>query len=125
MTMIFGFANRNREGICAESMTTSMGKPITLTAYAQDRGNRRDYEELKQTIFLLGTECILHQGPARPDFSSEKITVRDRAKAGEDLVQGVFIWGALKLLICRNTGESLRKFLFAKTHTKVISFYAE
>jgi hypothetical protein len=122
MTMISGFANRNREGIYAESMTTSVGKPITLTEYAQDR---RDYEELKQTIFLLGTECILHQGPARPDFSSEKITVRDRAKAGEDLVQGVFIWGALKLLICRNTGESLRKFLFAKTHTKVISFYAE
>jgi len=66
--MIFGFANRNREGICAESMTTSMGKPITLTAYAQDRGNRRDYEELKQTIFLLGTEWISHQGPDRPNF---------------------------------------------------------
>jgi hypothetical protein len=97
MTMIFGFANRNREGIYAESMTTSMGKPITLTAYAQDRGNRRDYEELKQTIFLLGTEWILHQGPARPDFSSEKITGRDRAKAGEDLVRAVFYLGSAKV----------------------------
>ena len=125
MTMIFGFANRNREGIYAESMTTSVGKPITLTAYAQDRGNRRDYEELKQTIFLLGTECILHQGPARPDFSSEKITGRDRAKLEKIWFGPFFIWGVLKLLICRNTGESLRKFLFAKTHTKVISFYAE
>ena len=125
MTMIFGFANRNREGICAESMTTSMGKPITLTAYAQDRGNRRDYEELKQTIFLLGTECILHQGPARPDFSSEKITGRDRAKLEKIWFGPFFIWGVLKLLICRNTGESLRKFLFAKTHTKVITFYTE
>ena len=97
MTMISGFANRNREGIYAESMTTSMGKPITLTAYAQDRGNRRDYEELKQTIFLLGTEWILHQGPARPDFSSEKITGRDRAKAGEDLVRAVFYLGSAKV----------------------------
>jgi hypothetical protein len=80
-----GEVSTDREGIYAESMTASVGKPITLTAYAQDRGNRSDYEELKQTTFPLGTEWILHQGPARPDFSSEKITGRDRAKAGEGM----------------------------------------
>ncbi|MBL4580909.1 MAG: hypothetical protein JKY29_03745 [Gammaproteobacteria bacterium] len=80
-----GEVSIDREGFYAESITASVGKPVTLTAYAQDRGNRSDYEELEQTIFPLGTEWIMHQGPARPDFSSEKITGRDRAKANEGM----------------------------------------
>ncbi len=75
----------DREGIYADRLTASVGKPITLTAYAQDRGNRSDYEELDQLIFPLGTEWILHQGPSVPDFSVEKITGRERAAAGEGM----------------------------------------
>ena len=73
----------DREGIYAKKMTASVGKPLTLTAFAQDRGNREDYEELEQLIFPLGTEWIMHQGPAKPDFSVEKVTGRERAQAGE------------------------------------------
>ncbi|MBL4574211.1 MAG: hypothetical protein JKY86_14250 [Gammaproteobacteria bacterium] len=80
-----GEVSIDRQGFYAESITASVGKPVTLTAYAQDRGNRSDYEELEQTIFPLGTEWIMHRGPARPDFSSEKITGRDRAKANEGM----------------------------------------
>jgi len=78
-----GEVSIDREGITAELMTTSVGKPVTLTAYAQDRGNRSDYPELDQLLYPLGSEWILHQGPARPDFESEKITGRDRAKGSE------------------------------------------
>jgi len=80
-----GEVSTDREGIYAESMTASVGKPVTLTAYAQDRGERDQYPELDKTIFPLGTEWILHQGPAAPDFSSEKITGRERADAGEGM----------------------------------------
>jgi hypothetical protein len=75
----------NREGIYADKLTASVGKPVTLTAYAQDRGNRSDYEEMDQLIFPLGTEWIMHQGPAAPDFSVAKITGRERAAAGEGM----------------------------------------
>jgi len=80
-----GEVSIDREGFYAETMTASVGKPMTLTAYAQDRGNRIDYEELDQLIFPLGTEWILHQGPAMPEFSSEKISGRERAKSGEGM----------------------------------------
>ncbi|PCI77600.1 MAG: hypothetical protein COB20_07760 [SAR86 cluster bacterium] len=78
-----GALSIDREGITADNMTASVGKPVTLTAYAQDRGNRSDYPELEQVIFPLGTEWVLHQGPAKPDFESEKITGRDRATGSE------------------------------------------
>lgn len=80
-----GEVSTDREGIYADKITASVGKPVTLTAYAQDRGERDEYPELEQTIFPLGTEWILHQGPARPDFSVEKITGRERAAAGEGM----------------------------------------
>lgn len=80
-----GEVSIDREGIYAETMTASVGKPVTLTAYAQDRGNRSDYPELEQTIFPLGSEWILHQGPAMPDFSSEKISGRERAEGDEGM----------------------------------------
>lgn len=80
-----GAVSTDRVGVYAEKITASVGKPVTLTAYAQDRGERDQYPELDKTIFPLGTEWILHQGPARPDFSAEKITGRERADAGEGM----------------------------------------
>jgi hypothetical protein len=70
------------EGIYASRITTSVGEPVTLTAYVQDRGNRADYDEVKQLLFPLGTEWILHQGPAEPDIEHARITGRERAAEG-------------------------------------------
>lgn len=70
------------EGIYTSRITTSVGDPVTLTAYVQDRGNRADYEDNKMLSYPLGTEWVLHQGPAVPEFSQAKITGRERAKEG-------------------------------------------
>jgi len=70
------------EGIYASRITTSVGDPVTLTAYVQDRGNRADYEDVDQLLFPLGTEWILHQGPAAPDIEQARITGRERAEQG-------------------------------------------
>lgn len=78
-----GAESNDREGITADKITASVGKPVSLTAYAQDRGERDEYDELDQLIFPVGTEWILHQGPAMVDFESEKITGRERAEGGE------------------------------------------
>ncbi|MEQ8954877.1 MAG: hypothetical protein RL120_12160, partial [Gammaproteobacteria bacterium] len=69
-------------GIYGARITSKVGDPVTLTAYVQDRGNRADYEENKMLLYPLGTEWIMHQGPAdaKPQFSHAKITGRERAK---------------------------------------------
>jgi hypothetical protein len=82
-----GEESNDREGIYANKVMASVGKPVTLTAYAQDRGERDQYPELEQTIFPLGTEWIMHQGPVGStiDFSVEAITGRERSEAGEGM----------------------------------------
>jgi hypothetical protein len=79
-----GSESADREGIYADRITTSVGKTVTLTAYAQDRGHRDGYDV--DSLFVpVGTEWILHQGPAEPQFDKAKITGRERARdqAGE------------------------------------------
>lgn len=76
-----GPESNDREGIYAPRITASVGKPVTLSAFAQDRGNRDGYE-VESLYFPVGTEWILHQGPAKVDFNPEKITGRERAKSG-------------------------------------------
>lgn len=70
------------EGIYASRITTSVGDSVSLTAYVQDRGNRSDYEDNESLYYPLGTEWLLHQGPAMPEFDNAKITGRDRANEG-------------------------------------------
>ena len=77
-----GSESTDRVGIYAPKLTTSVGTAVTLSAYVQDRGVREDYD-VDQLVFPLGTEWILHQGPARPDFEHAKITGRERAENGE------------------------------------------
>jgi hypothetical protein len=79
-----GPESTDREGIYAKKVTASVGKPVSLSAYVQDRGNRSDYDDVKSIIVPVGTEWILHQGPGKVEFEPEKITGRDRAKAGKD-----------------------------------------
>lgn len=81
------------EGIYASRITTSVGDPITLTAYVQDRGNRADYEENTMMAYPLGTEWVLHQGPAEPEFSQARISGRERARnSGESGSSGNNGW---------------------------------
>ncbi len=81
------------EGIYASRVTTSVGDPISLTAYVQDRGNRGDYPENEMMAYPLGTEWVLHQGPAEVEFSQARITGRERAReAGESGASGNNGW---------------------------------
>jgi hypothetical protein len=77
-----GPESTDREGVYASRITTTVGKPVTLSAYIQDRGERDEYEV--ESVYPLGTEWILHQGPAIPKIETAKITGRQRgAGAGE------------------------------------------
>ncbi len=77
-----GPESTDREGVYASRITTSVGKPVTLSAYIQDRGERAKYEV--ESVYPLGTEWILHQGPATPNIEMARITGRERgAGAGE------------------------------------------
>jgi hypothetical protein len=78
-----GEESTDREGIYAAKVNATVGKPIDLSAYVQDRGNRANYEEMKTFEFPLGTEWIMHQGPAAPEFSSAKITGKERGSDSE------------------------------------------
>lgn len=81
------------EGIYAPRLTTSVGDAVTLTAYVQDRGNRADYEDNEMLLYPLGTEWILHQGPAVPDIEQARITGRERAaEGGESGTRGSNGW---------------------------------
>ena len=80
-----GEVSMDRVGIYADKITAKVGQPVTLTAYAKDRGVRENYE-VESLEFPLGTAWIMHQGPvgARPDFEPAEITGRERAKNGDE-----------------------------------------
>lgn len=76
-----GMESTDHEGIIAERLTTSVGKPLTLSAFAQDRSNRDAYPENNEFFhYQIGAEWIFHQGPAAPDFSQAFITGEQRVK---------------------------------------------
>lgn len=77
----------DRGGIFAKRLTTAVGKPVTLSALIQDRGERDEYN-LEQDSFPLGTEWIMHQGPGDVSFDVAKITGRERAEAGGESASG-------------------------------------
>jgi hypothetical protein len=86
-----GSESNDREGAYAPKLTASAGTPVTLSAYVQDRGERGQYDV--ETLYSLGTEWILHQGPAVPDFEQASITGRQRARAaGEGSVTDTNAW---------------------------------
>ncbi|MCG8415623.1 MAG: hypothetical protein MI746_15515 [Pseudomonadales bacterium] len=70
-------------GITAARITTSVGEPVTLSAYVQDRGNRAAYPENEMMYYPLGTYWVLHQGPAIPEIEEAEITGRERAEQYE------------------------------------------
>ena len=44
-------------------MTTTVGEPVTLSAYVQDRGNREAYPENKIMLYQVGTEWLCIRVP--------------------------------------------------------------
>jgi hypothetical protein len=72
-----------REGIYAPRVMATVGKPVTLSAFAQDRGVRENYE-VERLIYPVGTEWIHHQGPREPSFETAAITGRERDEQGEE-----------------------------------------
>lgn len=88
-----GSESTSTVGIYADRITTSVGEPVTLTAYVQDRGERALYPENEKIAYPLGTEWIMHQGPAEPAFEQARITGREREeKAGESASMGANDW---------------------------------
>jgi len=89
-----GPESTDRQGIYAPRLTAKVGEPVTLRAYVQDRGEREEYTELERYVYSVGTEWVLHQGPAVPEIDQARITgrERDRAGAGEDAQQSTNGW---------------------------------
>jgi hypothetical protein len=77
-----GAESTTREGIMAARVTASVGNPVTLSAYIQDRGNRGDYPEAGAELFPLGTEWVMHQGPIAPSFDPALVSGRERMEQG-------------------------------------------
>lgn len=76
-----GAESTDREGIYAPEVSAKVGTPLTLTAFVQDRGERRGFD-VETQFFPLGTEWIMHQGPvgARPVFDNPIVTGEDRGE---------------------------------------------
>ncbi len=93
--MSAGPESTDREGIYASRITTSVGKAVTLSAYVQDRGERDKYDV--DSVYPLGTEWILHQGPAVPSIERAKITGRERgSESGENGATSTNGWTEVK-----------------------------
>jgi hypothetical protein len=91
-----GPESTDREGVYASRINTSVGKPVTLSAYVQDRGERASFEGIK-SVYPLGTEWVMHQGPAAPKIETARITGRQRASgAGEGNVTSTNGWYEVK-----------------------------
>ena len=70
-------------GIMADRVTASVGVPVTLSALVQDCGEPMGYDT--DALVPVGTEWILHQGPAIPHFDPESMSGMERGDAdGEE-----------------------------------------
>lgn len=67
-------------GIHAEPQVVTVGEPVTLSAYMQDRGVRDQYAGNDRLYVPLGTFWVMHQGPAKPEIETAEITGRERAE---------------------------------------------
>ena len=74
-----GPESTDRVGIMGPQLTASVGTPVTLSAFVQDRGMRNQYDV--DNLYQVGTEWILHQGPAMPNLENASMTGRQREEA--------------------------------------------
>lgn len=93
-----GPESTDREGIYAPRVSAKVGQPVTLSAFAQDRGERRGYG-LESLYFPVGTEWLLHQGPAVPKFEDAKVTGRDRGETAQTSMSSSGDWTETKTTV--------------------------
>ncbi len=74
-----GPESNDREGVKGPTVTASVGTPVTLSAFIQDRGERGQYDV--DNLYQVGTEWIVHQGPGMVDFENAAMTGRAREEA--------------------------------------------
>lgn len=88
-----GPESTDREGIYAPLVNAKVGTPVTLTAYAQDRGDRRGFD-VQAPFFPVGTEWVMHQGPvgAKPVFENAKVTGQDRGESANQSMSASGDW---------------------------------
>jgi hypothetical protein len=88
-----GEESTDRVGIYAPLVNAKVGTPVTLSASAQDRGDRRGYD-VETPFFPVGTEWILHQGPvgATVAFDNPKVTGEDRGESDQQSASGSGDW---------------------------------
>ena len=78
-----GSESTDREGIMGSRVSAKVGTPVELSAFVEDRGMRAGYD-VDSLLFPVGTEWIMHQGPAVPEFETAAVTGRERGEeAGE------------------------------------------
>lgn len=82
-----GPVSRGPEGQYAARVNARVGVPVTLTALVQDRGER--YGKADKEIYPVHATWILHQGPARVQFSAETSTI-DTEGWGQAVTQATF-----------------------------------
>jgi hypothetical protein len=90
-----GPESTDREGIRAPLLSATVGKPVTLSAFVKDRGERRGYD-VESLFFPVGTEWILHQGPAVPVFERAAVSGRDRGESGQQSMSSSGDWTEAK-----------------------------
>lgn len=90
-----GEESTDREGIYADRISTTVGEPVILSAFIQDRGERREFD-LDTLYFPLGSEWILHQGPSIPTFERAMVSGRDRGEDGEASMSSRGDWSETK-----------------------------
>lgn len=91
-----GNESTDREGIYAPRVTATVGKPVTLSAFAQDRGNRAEYD-VESVYVPVGNRWVHHQGPGKVEFSPELVSGREREQdGGEGGASGANDWTVLR-----------------------------
>jgi hypothetical protein len=88
-----GPESRGPEGPWTERVTASVGQPVTLTAYVQDRGER--YGLTDELWVPVRAEFLIHQGPAGVEakFDPPTVTVEPMVGEGEGAASGQPQWG--------------------------------
>ncbi|MDP2140611.1 MAG: hypothetical protein Q8L20_07345 [Gammaproteobacteria bacterium] len=88
-----GAESTDREGIYAPLVNAKVGTPVALTAYVQDRGDRRGFD-VDTPFFPVGTEWVMHQGPvgATPVFDNPKVDGRQRGETDKQSMSSSGDW---------------------------------
>jgi len=78
-----------REGIMGPRVTASVGTPVTLSAFVQDRGEREGYDT-ESSLFPVTATWIRHQGPGEVQLTPVREEIDGAAGWGEATTLATF-----------------------------------